>query len=217
VAEREASGDFDYLFDDPTDADDSSGADAPPEPVAPEDFDYALRDDDQWDDPDDNFWSNDSRADGDGSFDAFDANTWYYEPAPTPWYRTKQAMTAFIAVAASTVALVVSGVLLVFRVPSTAGDETPLVTPTAPSTAAPTQMATSAAPPPPQAPPPQAPPPQVPPPQTSAAPIDVAPAETYRPRSPLPRTTKEPEIGVTRTPVTRSPMSVAPQRPGSRN
>lgn len=211
MAEREASGEFDYSFDQPGGADDSSGDDAPREPAAPEDFDYALRDDDQWDDPDDSFWSNDAAADSAGSFDAFDTNTWYFEPAPTPWYRTKQAMTALIAAAAAAVALVVSGVLLVFRVPAPVSDETTTsVTPTAPiapTTAPSTQLATSAPPAPPELPPP-------PPPVTSAAPVEAAPVETYRPRSPT-RTTKAPEIGVTRTPATRSPISVAPQRPGS--
>jgi hypothetical protein len=202
VAEREASGEFDYLIGDRTEADWSDGDDALPEPVSPEEFDYALRDDDQWDDPDDGFWSNEAERERNG-FDAFDESTWYFEAAPPPWYRTKRVLTALIATVAAAAALVVSGVLLVFRGPGTAVDESTSVTPTAPTTAESTELATSAAPPP-------------PPPETSAPPIDPGPVQTYRPRNP-PRTTKEPEIGVTRTPVTRSPISVSPQRPGSRN
>jgi hypothetical protein len=203
VAEREASGEFDYLIGDLAEADSSSDDDALPEPVPPEDFDYAMRDDDQWDDPDDGFWSNEAEADRTEPFDAFDSNTWHFEPAPPPWYRSKQALTALTAAAAAAVALVISAVLLVFR-PGTAMDETTYVTPTAPpTTAASTELATSAAPPPPPA-------------ETSAAPIEPGPVQTYRPRNP-PRTTKQPEIGVTRTPVTRSPISVAPQRPGTRD
>ncbi|HEX2283649.1 MAG TPA: hypothetical protein VHI10_02290 [Mycobacterium sp.] len=210
MAEREASGEFDYSFDHPTGADDFIGDDPLPEQMAPEDFDYALRDDDQWDEPDDDVWSNEPDVAAAGSFDAFDTNTWFFEPAPTPWYRTKQAMTALIAAAAAAAAIVVSGVLLVVRVPGTVDSGTTSVAPTAPTaptTAAPTRLATSAPPPPPERPPP--------PPETTAAPVEAAPAETYRPRRPSPRTTKEPEIGVTRTPATRSPISVAPQRPGN--
>jgi hypothetical protein len=205
VAEREASGEFDYLVGDLTEADWSDGDDALPEPVPPEEFDYALRDDDQWDDPDDGFWSNEAEPERNGSsFDAFDANTWYFEPAPPPWYRTKRVLTALIASVAAAAALVVSAVLLVFRSPSTTVEDSPSVAPTAQTTAQSTQPETSAPPPPP------------PPTETSASPIDPGPAQTYQPRNP-PRTTKEPEIGVTRTPVTRSPISVSPQRPGSRN
>lgn len=177
MAEREAQGDFDYLFDGPTD-EASKGEQADAE---------------HWD-----------------GFDAFDTNTWYFEPAPTPWYKTRQAVLGLTATAAAASAIVVSGVLLVFSgsggsaVEDSRGGE-PRVTPTAPSTPAPTRLATSASPPPPAPPPP--------PPPAEASPIERAPAPT-RTRSPS-RTTKEPEIGVTRTPATRSPISVAPQRPPS--
>ena len=195
------------MIGDRTEADWSDGDDALPEPVPPDEFDYALRDDDQWDDPDDGFWSNEAEPERNGSsFDAFDASTWYFEPSPPPWYRTKRSLTALIASIAAAAALVVSAVLLVFRAPSTTVEEGTSVTPTAPTTVqSSTQRETSAPPPPP------------PPPETSASPIDPGPAQTYRPRNPPPRTSKEPEIGVTRTPVTRSPISVSPQRPGSRD
>ncbi|MCT7661476.1 hypothetical protein [Mycobacterium deserti] len=176
MVEREASGDFDYLFDDPAEPPASGG-----------DLDEA----DEWD-----------------GFDAFDSNTWYFEPAPTPWYRTTRAMWALLSTAAAAIAIVVSGVLLVFQPGQAVEDSTgePPVTPTATSTAERTRLATSSAPPP-------APPP---PPTASQAPVQQAPPQT-RQRSPSrSTTTKEPEIGVTRTPATRSPISVAPQRPNQR-
>ena len=203
MAEREASGEFDYLIGDLADTDVSGGSDAPSEPVAHEDADRTLPDEDRWDDPDDSFWSNERDADPDRSFDPFDARTWNFEPAPTPWYRTKPALAALIAAIAAAVALVVSTVLLVLRSPSTAVDETTTsVTPTAPTTVASTPSATDAAPPPPPPPPSTA---------DTAESIAPAPAQTNRPNPPRNR---GPEIGVTRTPVTRSPISVAPSRPG---
>ena len=232
MAEREASGDFDYLFDDPADADGLTGHAACLRPEAPEDLDSRTSpDDDLWDDPDDNFWDRDAEsADGD-HFDAFDTKTWYFTPAPTPWYRTKQAMTALIAAAAAMVAIVVSGVLLVFRAPGNTDDSTTSVTPTAPTSAAPAERSTdershrraqhrqrsaiaapstTLAPPlPPLSPPPPLPPPPPPPAENSASSVNTAPDAGY-PRV-RPRESKEPEIGVTRTPATRSPISVAPQ------
>jgi hypothetical protein len=223
VAEREAPGEFDYLFNDP--ADDEWTGDA--RATEPDDLDYRFSpDDDLWDDPDDNFWARGPDS-ADTGFDAFDANTWHFMPAPAPWYRTKQAVTALIATAAAMAAIVVSGVLLVFRTPATAVDETPSPgTQPAPTSAAPATLASSATPPPPppsatqpppppsatQPPPPPSatqPPPPPPPPQTSASSVNTAPDVNY-PRV-QPRPTKEPEIGVTRTPATRSPISVAPQ------
>jgi hypothetical protein len=185
VAEREAPGDFDYLFDDQADADGLSDG-------AP---------DDPWDDLDgENVWDRDPESADDGAFDAFDTNTWYFKPAPTPWYRTKPAVTALIAATAATAAIVVSGVLLVFRAPGDTDDATTTVTPTAPTSAAAETPASSSAVP---------PPPPPPPPETSASSVNTAPDVNY-PRVP-PRESKQPEIGVTRTPVTRSPISVAPQ------
>jgi hypothetical protein len=208
VAEREASGDFDYLFEDP--ADDGELTDHAPasDPEVPEDLgDQFSPDDDLWDDPDDNFWDRDPESADDGHFDAFDANTWYFKPAPTPWYRTKQAVTALIAAATAMAAIVVSGVLLVFRTPATTTDDhKATMTPTAPTSAAPATVASSAELP---------PPPPPPPPATSASSVNTAPDVNY-PRV-QPRPTKAPEIGVTRTPATRSPISVAPQPRRPRN
>ena len=149
MAEREASGDFDYLFDDPADADGLTGHAPAFDPEAPEDLDSRTSpDDDLWDDPDDNFWDRDAESANGDYFDAFDTKTWHFTPAPTPWYRTKHAMTALIAAAAAMVAIVVSGVLLVFRAPGNTDDSTTSVTPTASTSAAPTSAApTSAAPP----------------------------------------------------------------------
>jgi hypothetical protein len=214
VAEREASGEFDYLIGDlteaPPEAEVSDGEDAPPAPAPADEVDHAPIDEDpvedSWDEPADGFWT-DAEPVRDGAFDAFDANTWYFEPAPAPWYRGKQALIALIAAATAAAALVVAAVLLVFRSPGGVEDTTTSVTETAPTTAVSTELATSS----------RRPPPPPPPPVTSAAPVDPGPAQTYRPRSPSTRSTKPPEIGVTRTPVTRSPISVAPQRPGRAN
>jgi hypothetical protein len=192
----------------------SDGDDAPPEPAPPVQFDDHISggehpdeglDEDSWDEPADGFWT-EAEPVRDGAFDAFDSNTWYFEPAPAPWYRRKQALIALMATATAAAALVVAAVLLVFRSPADVEDVRTSVTETAPTTAVSTELATSSQP---------APAPPPPPPETSAAPVDPGPAETIRPRSPSTRSTKEPEIGVTRTPVTRSPFSVAPKRPGT--
>ena len=193
-------------MDDLTEAEVSSGDDVPPEQATPQEFDDWQPGEYHGDQPNDGVWVEHDEGHADGPFDAFDENTWYFEPAPVPWYRSKLGVTALIATVAAASALVVSGVLLLFRGPDTAVDDaTTSVTPTAPTTVASSESETSEPPPPP---PPPAPPP---PPETSAAPV-APPAQTFAPRTP--RTTKQPEIGVTRTPVTRSPMSVAPQRPG---
>jgi hypothetical protein len=210
VVEREASGDFDYLWDDPADEDGLTSHDLEFEAQAAEEPDDLLKGpvDDQWDEPDDNFWDNQPDVDDSGHFDAFNDNTWSFTPAPVPWYRTKQAMTTIVAASAAVAAIVVSGVLLVFRdSASTMNDNPSSVTPTAPTSVAPVQVASSEAPPPEPAPPP-------PPTETVASPVNPGPRSnpTYEPRA-----TKPPEIGVTRTPVTRLPISVAPQQRGPRN
>ncbi|MCW2519338.1 MAG: hypothetical protein JWR46_1957 [Mycobacterium sp.] len=135
------------------------------------------------------------------TFDAFNATTWNFKPAPTPWYRTGLSLTVIVALSIAVVALVVSVVLLAFRgspaeenIPANApGTSTAPTTETAP-------VATSEEPPPP--PPPPAPPP---PPPTAA---EVSRAPVYQ-RPPQP--TKKPEIN-----VTRSPMSVHPQMPSTK-
>jgi len=183
VAEREAQGDFGYLIGE---------AEVPyVDPTA------AAPADDQWEPPE-------PAQRWDAGFDAFDASTWRFEPAPVPWYRTGQGLTALIATTVAAIALVVSAVLLVFRGTGATVEETTPVTPPAPTTTIAPSATTSAPPP---------PPPPPPPPETSEAP--PPPAQVIVPRTP--RATKEPEIGVTRTPVTRSPLSVAPQRPGNPN
>jgi hypothetical protein len=206
VAEREASGDFDYLWDDPADSAGLTGddLDLDAQPGAEPDDLLKGPGDDLWDEPADNFWDNQPDVDDHDHFDAFNDSTWSFAPAPTPWYRTRQAMTAIVAATAAVAAIVVSGVLLVFRGDSgTATDVTTSVTPTAPTSAAPLQVASSEAPP-----PAEPPPPSPPPSETVASPVESAPR--YNPTS-APRPTKAPEIGVTRTPVTRQPISVAPQ------
>jgi hypothetical protein len=210
VAEREASGDFDYLFEDTADDAGLTGDESQPEDLGAQ---FGGPDDDLWDDPDDDFWDRDPES-ADDDFDPFDANTWHFKPAPTPWYRTRQAMTALIAAAAAMAAIVVAGVLLVFRTPATPAPTddhkatmTPMTptAPTAPTSAAPATVASSA----------ELPPPPPPPLETSAPSVNTAPDVNY-PRV-QPRQTKEPEIGVTRTPATRSPISVAPQPRSPRN
>jgi hypothetical protein len=210
VAESEASGNFDYLWDDPAEVGGLTSHDARSEgrPAAESEDPLNGPVDDLWDDPDDNFWDNPPDVDESGhfdafNFDAFDDNTWTFTPAPPPWYRTKQAMTAIVAASAAVAAIVVSGVLLVFRGDGGAAHDvtSSSVTPTAPTSAAPVQVASS------DAPPPELPPPP-PPPAETASPVNQAPRSnpTYEPRP-----SKAPEIGVTRTPVTRLPISVAPQ------
>lgn len=173
----------------------SSDDDVVPQHVPTPDFDHPPDADDPW--------AGEPEHSTDGAFDAFDDSTWYFEPAPAPWYQRKQALTAIIATTAAAIAIVVSGVLLVFRGSTDTVESTTSVTPTAPSTVASSPSQTS----------PQPPPPPPPPPESSAGPVGP-PAQTYEPRSP--RSSKGPEIGVTRTPVTRSQLSVAPQRPGGR-
>ena len=80
---------------------------------------------DRWDEPADGFWS-DAEPVRDGAFDAFDSNSWYFEPAPAPWYRGKQALIALIAATTAAAALVVAAVLLVFRSPADVEDATTL-------------------------------------------------------------------------------------------
>jgi hypothetical protein len=211
VVEREASGDFDYLWDDPADSDGLTSGEEVVEVQPAEELEPPPKDpgDDLWDEPDDNFWDNQPDVDDfpndAGHFDAFNDDTWSFRPPPMPWYRTKQALTAIIAASAAVAAIVVSGVLLVFRGPASTVDEvTSSVTPTAPTSAEPVPVATSAEP----------EPPLPPPPPETASPVNTAPRynPTYQPRP-----TKAPEIGVTRTPVTRLPISVAPQpRSGQR-
>ncbi|OBF40573.1 hypothetical protein A5724_07280 [Mycobacterium sp. ACS1612] len=207
MVEREASGDFDYLWDDQVDAVESTGDDLAFHQDPAETPDDLLKGpvDDQWDEPDDNFWDNQPDVvDGDDRFDPFNDTTWSFKPAPIPWYRTKQAMTAIVAASAAMAAIVVSGVLLVFRGESgTATEVTSSVTPTAPTSVAPLQVASSEAPPPVAPPPPPAPPPE------TASPVSQAPR--YEAPRVQPRPTKRPEIN-----VTRSPLSVAPQPRGGR-
>jgi hypothetical protein len=209
VVEREAPGDFDYLWDDPAEEDGLTSHDLDSEARAagePDDLSKGPGDD-QWDEPDDNFWDNQPDVADSGHFDAFNDSTWSFRPAPVPWYRTRQAMTAILAASAAVAAIVVSGVLLVFRgADGTVNDNTSSVTPTAPTSVAPLQVASS------EAPPPEPPPP--PPPTETAAPVNPGggPNPTYEPRP-----TKPPEIGVTRTPITRLPISVAPQQRAPRN
>ncbi|MDT5208432.1 MAG: hypothetical protein QOF67_847 [Mycobacterium sp.] len=195
MVEREASGDFDYLWEDPADSDGLTSGDEVVEVQAAEELESPPKDpgDDLWDEPDDNLW-------GSGHFDAFDDITWHFTPAPPPWYRTKQALTAIVAASAAVAAIVVSGVLLVFRgVPDPVDEVTVSVSPTASTSAERAPVITSAEP---------LPSPPPPPPPETATPVDTAPRynPTYQPRP-----TKAPEIGVTRTPVTRAPISVAPQ------
>lgn len=214
MVEREASGDFDYLWEDPADAGGSTSDDDVSDAQPAEELDHQLKDPgvDLWDEPDDNFWDSQPDPDGypavDGHFDAFNNNTWSFTPPPTPWYRTKQALTAIIAATTAIAAIVVSGVLLVFRGSDSVDPVTSSVTPTAPPSVEPVPRATSAAPEPPLPPPPPPPPPE------TASQVNTAPTNSNPAVGPRP--TKEPEIGVTRTPVTRAPISVAPQPRGSR-
>ncbi|KUI19745.1 hypothetical protein AU193_07510 [Mycobacterium sp. GA-1285] len=187
MARREVSGDFDYRKEESVDV---ALAAEPGTETDVEVFDP-------------------EKAPGrDMTFDAFDEDTWYFEPAPPPWYRTKRNAGVLVVTACAAIALVVSGVLLVFRTPGEPVDRhREPVRPTVQTTAPARTQAPATTPPPPR----QAPPPRV---STSAAPVAPPPPATHRPRTPPTRTGRDPQIGVTRTPVTRSPISVAPQRPG---
>ena len=154
MVERETSGDFEYLWDTPDENDGLTSHDQVSDPEAAGDFDYLL------DDPDDNLWDQPETPD-DVRFDAFNMNTWSFKPAPTPWYRTRQAVTALIATAGAAAAIVVAGVLLVFRGPGDYVEDPAPVNTTAPSTA-PAATASSRPPAPPPPPPPLPPPPEAP-------------------------------------------------------
>ena len=192
MAERGASGDFDYLREE---TDGSDGVDVDDEGNAygsEPDLDYLLADGEP------------KAHDG---FDAFDEKTWDEDFTPVSteqWHRSSQARTLLIASAAALSAIVISVVLLVFR-GSPAADE-PVPSESTPSTTTPLATATS------EQPPPEPPPPPPPPPEPST--MNEAPA-VVRPTV-RPRPTNKPEIGVTRTPATRLPISVAPQQRGPR-
>ena len=218
VAEKGASGDFDYRREESDGSDGVDVFDEEEDYASGADFDYLL--------------AKDESLQGDG-FDAFDENNWVevLDPVPTPWYRSRQALTLLIASGTALSAIVVSVVLLVFR-ESPAGDK-PVPTPTTAPVTTPVATATSENPPPPESPPPQpeSPPPQPespPPPPPPESPPPPPPEPSTEPstleRAPAvigptvrPRPTKEPEIGVTRTPATRAPISVAPQPRGPRS
>lgn len=162
--------------------------------------------DDQWDEPDDNLWDDNqaipTHAFDTDRFDSYGATRWDFKPAaPTPWYRTKQATVALIATALAAVALVVSGVLLLFGgLPGPGSGAEATTSPAATTSVAPASPPRTSRP---------VPPPPPPPPPSTEAPAPANRAPTYWP--PQTRQTNKPEIGVTRTPVTRSPISVAPQ------
>jgi hypothetical protein len=204
VVERGAPGDSDYTgeyVDEPAPGDGDAG------------YDYLLEDvpqghpvgiawsETEWGHPERQPEPAPYRGGSEGRFDAFDANTWNFKPAPPPWYDSIQAKLAIVAVSAAAVAMVVSIVLLLLPDSSGEDDDPSSSTSTAPTTTT-TTVTSSALP----------PPPPPPPPPTSETP-EQAPV-IVRPRQPT-RQSNKPEIGVTRTPVTRSPLSVSPQRPGS--
>jgi hypothetical protein len=137
VVERETSGDFDYLWDDPADGDGLTSDDEVLAVQPAEKLGAPPKDpgDGLWDEPDDNFWDNQPNSDDfpneDGQFDAFNDNTWRFTPTSPQWYRTKLALTAILAASAAVAAIVVSGVLLV----TSTGPEPPLPPPPPPETA----------------------------------------------------------------------------------
>ncbi|WP_164478405.1 hypothetical protein [Mycolicibacterium stellerae] len=192
MAEKGASGDFDYLREETDGSDGVDVVDEGNSRASEADLDYLLADADP------------KANDG---FDAFDENTWDEDFTPvstTTWHRSSQARSLMIASAVALAAIVVSVVLLVLRGSPAPEERAP--SESTPPTTTPLATATSKQPPP----PPPAPPPPPPPASTmNEAPAVVRP--TVRPRP-----TKQPEIGVTRTPATRLPISVAPQQRGPR-
>jgi hypothetical protein len=188
VPDKGASGDFDYLREEPEGSDGVDVVEAGTAYASEADLDYLL---------------GEVAPTERNGFDAFDENTWGETLAPvagTPWHRSPQARTLLIASAAALSAIVVSVVLLVLRGPS--DRHTPM--PADSSTAVTTPLATASS----EMPPPPPPLPPPPPPEPSA--VNQAPA-IVRPTV-RPRPTKPPEINVTRTPQTRLPISVAPQQ-----
>ena len=106
MAEREAPGDFGYLWDDPADEDGLTSHDHDVQSQRAEELEHPPSDPgaDLWDEPDDNFWDNQPEVrdvEDTGHFDAFNVNTWRFKPAPTAWYRTRQAATVIVAASAA--------------------------------------------------------------------------------------------------------------------
>ena len=132
VVEKGASGDFDYRREESDGSDGVDVFDEEEDYASEADFDYLL--------------AKDESLQGDG-FDAFDENNWVevLDPVPTPWYRSRQALTLLIASGTALSAIVVSVVLLVFR-ESPAGDK-PVPTPTTAPVTTPVATATSENPP----------------------------------------------------------------------
>lgn len=209
MADKGAPGDYDYLQEQSDGSDGVDVVDQASEYAGEPNLDYLFADAEPADDS------------AEDRFDAFDERTWsnLVVPVPTPWYRSRQALTLLIASGTAISALVVSVVLLVFR-DSAGGDEPTRAPTTAPMTApATTPLATapSESPSPPPAPPPPPEPPPVPPPVAPPEPSTMERAPESAGPSVRPRQTKQPEIGVTRTPVTRQPISVAPQQRAPRS
>lgn len=184
--------DFDYLLGDDEQAvvDESGDGDGPP--AAPENLDFApVAYEDGWE------YAPAGTPHDERPFDAFNANTWRFKPAPPPWYQASSARLAIAAVVIALVALVVAVVLLAFRGPSE-NTVPSRETSTAPATSTPTTVTarTSALPPP--------PPPPPPPPEPAPAGGGGGGGQRVEPRQ-----TKKPEIN-----VTRNPLSVRPQPRG---
>lgn len=193
----ESEGSGESVLDDPVDTD-QLGVQEPPTPEPDDEFDYLLGTPEREPEPESDTASPQPPGPEDPNFtpfDAFNASTWRFKPAPVPWYRTRPAVAGITAVAIALVALVVAVVLLAFRQP--ADDEVPAPrTSTTPATATPTTVtATSSALPPPP------PPPPPPPVSAPAGGGGGGPVGT--------RPTKKPEIN-----VTRKPISVRPQPRG---
>ncbi len=141
-----------------------------------------------------------------GQLRASNNSTLTFRPPPAPWYRTKQATIAFIAIAAAAVGCTACPARLAWcffdgprpaDLRGTAGihDRRPTFaehrsadTRRGYPAAATTPAASS---------------------DEDAGSADTQPYPQARPAAPEP--TQKPDIGVTRTPVTRAPISVAPQ------
>ena len=142
-------------------------------------------------------------------------STLTFKPAPNPWYRTKPAAIALVALVAG--ALLLAILPLALRGGASGSDEPTGVAP-APSTnvapsSAPPPSPSAAQPRPSSTPaPPPLPPPPPPPPAPAPAPVqDNGPAYTpyYPPRNSSPSQSDKPDVG-----VTRAPISVAPDKRG---
>jgi hypothetical protein len=210
MAEREALWDRD-LDDPPTDLDDrhaSNGSEPITEPIPVVEDDYDVPGYAEDDDVHPTEIGRDFSYAGpflDRSRRNSPINSLTFKPAAPPWYRTKAALIALLAIVVVAVAL--SILPLVLRNPAPGTKEPTRIAPStsvpAPSSDRPTENSVQPTLTSPPAPPP--PPPPAPPPSNDSPPV-VTRQYNPAPRYDTPSEPSKPEVE-----VTRAPMSVAPE------